>query len=180
MRGNLWPITEAVATRFIKWFVIMAEVALAVSMLLSVVDVVSAKIFKAGIPSAVEFVTELNVPMLFGALAFVELERGHIRIDEMFHWPRRVSHVLKLTAYLIEALVCAFFSWRSVFLVQEMFTGIHRSGGTIRFPYWPSSIIVLIGFILLTIASILALTRTIAAHRNSRVESSPEVDVSHI
>lgn len=172
MGRNLWLVADTGAATLIKWFVIMAEVALGISMLLSVVDVVSAKLFKAGIPSAVEFVTELNVPMLFGALAFVELERGHIRIDEMFHWSRGVSYAMKVTAYSIETLVCAFFSWRSIFLVQEMFTGIHRSGGTIRFPYWPSAVIVFLGFVLLTIATILALTRTVAANRKFNLGSS--------
>jgi TRAP-type mannitol/chloroaromatic compound transport system permease small subunit len=173
MGRNLLPIADAGAARLIRWFVIMAEIALGISMLLSVVDVVSAKLFKAGIPSVVEFVTELNVPMLFGALAFIELERGHIRTDEMFHWPRKVSYVLKLISYLIEILVCAFLTWRSLFLVQEMFTGIHRSGGAIRFPYWPSAVIVFLGFALLTIASILALTRAVAVYPKTKLDSSP-------
>ena len=88
--------------------------------------------------------------------------------------PKGFSHALKLAAYVIEALVCAFFSWRTIFLIQEMVTGMERNPGTVRFPLWPFALIVCLGFALLAIASIVAFGREVAAYQKLKLEFSPK------
>ena len=173
MGRSLWSIADSVITRVTKWFANMAAVAAGIILLLSVADVVGAKLFQVGIPSAIEFISALNVLLIFGALAFVELERGHIRMEELYsRLSKGFSHALKLAAYVIEALVCAFFSWRTIFLIQEMVTNLERNPGTVRFPLWPFALIVCLGFALLAIASIVAFGREVAPYQKLKLESS--------
>lgn len=138
-------------------------------MLVSVVDVVGAKFFNFGIPSATEFVEQMNVPLVFGAIAFVALERGHIRIDSLdavISSP--IKLLLKIFSHVIEMAVCGFLSWRSLILVQDMIEKFARSVGSIMFPLLPFGLAVFIGFTLLTVAAILGIGREIIAGRGGK------------
>ena len=167
MKGRSgWQLIDFILTKIIGWYVIIAEISAAIIMLLSVADVIGAKFFNHGIPSATELVEQLNVPLVFGAVAFVTLERGHIRIDSLdAHLSEKVKYILKIFSRIVEIIVCGFLSWRSFILVQDMIENFYRNSGTWTFPLAPFAAAVLIGFILLTIASMLALGREIIANQ---------------
>jgi TRAP-type C4-dicarboxylate transport system permease small subunit len=159
---NKFVIVDAAVTKVIGWFVIIAEVTAAIMMLLLVADVISSKIFNVPVPSAAEFVTELNVILVFGTVAFVALERGHIRIDAFDpHLPKIANFILGLFSHILGILVCSYMSWRSFILVQEMLETKICNAGLIQFPFWPFALAVFLGFMFLTIAFILILCRTV-------------------
>jgi TRAP-type C4-dicarboxylate transport system permease small subunit len=159
-RRNFWQSTDFILTKIIDWYVVVAEVAAAIIMLLSVADVVGSKFFNAGIPSATELVEQLNVPLVFGAVAFVGLERGHIRIDSLdSRLSLSANHYLKLLGRVFETLVCAFLSWRSLELVIDMIENFSRNNGTVAFPLLPFSLSVFLGFVLLAVAAIISFGR---------------------
>jgi TRAP-type C4-dicarboxylate transport system permease small subunit len=161
VKGKLL-IVDASLTKVISWFVIIAEVSAAIMMLILVADAISAKLFDAPIPSAAELVTEMNVILVFGAVAFVVLERGHIRIDALDpHLSKLTNYILRLVSHILSILVCGFMSWRTFFLVQEMMETKICNAGLIQFPFWPFAVAVFLGFIFFTIAFILVLCRTI-------------------
>ena len=161
IKGKLM-IVDALLTKVISWFVIVAEVSAAIMMLLLVSDAISAKLFDAPVPSAAEFVTEMNVILVFGGVAFVVLERGHIRIDAFDpHLSKLTNYILRLVSHILAILVCGFMSWRTFFLVQEMMETKICNAGLVQFPFWPFAAAVFLGFIFFTIAYTLALCRTI-------------------
>jgi len=165
----LWQKIDSILTKIISWYVIVAEIAAAIIMIISVADVIGAKFFGLGIPSAIELVEQLNVPLVFGAIAFVAIERGHIRIDTFdAHMSTAVNNLLKILSRIVEMAICGFLSWRSLILVQDMIEKFARSTGSIMFPLLPFGLSVLIGFILLTIAAILGIGREIIARQESR------------
>jgi len=167
MKGRSgWQLVDFILTKITGWYVIIAELAALIIMLLSVADVIGAKFFNNGIPSATELVEQLNVPLVFGAVAFVTLERGHIRIDSLdSRMSETVKYILKIFSRVLEILVCGFLSWRSFLLVQDMVENFYRNSGTWTFPLAPFAAAVMIGFILLTIASMLCLGREITANQ---------------
>jgi len=161
---KIWLSIDFTLTKIIGWYVIVAEIAAAIIMLLSVADVVSAKFFSQSIPSATELVEQLNVPLVFGAVAFVTLERGHIRIDTLdSRFSASVLFIFKVFSRILEIITCSFLSWRSFILVQDMIDNFYRNSGSWTFILSPFAMTVLIGFILLTIAAAIALGREIIA-----------------
>ncbi|OGO17457.1 MAG: hypothetical protein A2Z02_03540 [Chloroflexi bacterium RBG_16_48_7] len=168
---NIWQKIDFILEKILSWYVIVAEIAAIAIMLLSVVDVVGSKFFNQGIPSAIELVEQLNVPLVFGAIAFVAIERGHIRIDSLdAAWSTSVKYLLKIFSRIVEMAVCGFLSWRSLILVQDMIEKFARSTGSIMFPLLPFGLSVLIGFILLTVAAILGIGREIMVKQGGKIE----------
>ena len=66
--------------RLAKWLVYIAAISAAFIMTIAVIDVISSKAFDWSIPSSIDFIGELNVLLVFLAIAYTAQERGHIRI----------------------------------------------------------------------------------------------------
>ena len=131
-------------------------------MVIAFVDVIGSKFFSWSLKGAAEFIEELNVLLVFLAIGYVELERGHIRISVLEHIPfKGLSNVMKLFRYLVGILVIGILSWRTFVFAQKMFaTGVAKNS-PIDFPIWPSAMVVFLGFSFLTIAFILLFIKTI-------------------
>ena len=159
---NLLLSTEAVITKIIRWFVILSAASAAAMMVIAFVDVVGSKFFNWSLKGAAEFIEELNVLLVFLAIGYVELERGHIRIAvlEKFMF-KGLLYIFKLFRYLIGMLVIGILSWRTLIFAKKMLaTGVVKNS-PIDFPIWPSAMVVFLGFAFLTIAFILLLGKAI-------------------
>ncbi|MFC1945983.1 TRAP transporter small permease [Chloroflexota bacterium] len=174
---RFWLLVDSMMTRICNWYVIVAEIAAAVIMLISVIDVVGSKLFNQAIPSAAELVAQLNVPLVFGAIAFIVLERGHIRIDTLeSRFSIGLNFVFKLISHALVFAVSGFLSWRALILLQDNIVNIYRNSGTWTFLLWPFVLSVLIGLILLALASVVAFGRTLRAgpEENPPLPEQPE------
>lgn len=165
MKGKDWlTSSNSVVVRISKWLAIAAAVCIGLVMMLSVIDITSSKIFHTPVPGTIDFVSELNVLLIFLPLAYLAQERGNISVDifERF-MSSGVAYAFKLFGYLLSILIIGFCSWRSLALVQNAITGKVYKSGTIDFPVWPSNAVVFLGFTLLTIVFIFLLARAIIA-----------------
>jgi TRAP-type C4-dicarboxylate transport system permease small subunit len=162
---NLWQATYAVLAKVIKWSVLVALFCAVVIMMVSVIDVIGAKFFDRGLPGSTAFVEELNLVLVFMAVAYVQIERGNIGIAFLNRYlPTGLNHAIALAGHVLGILVCGFFSWRTLILVQHMIaTGDIKNAAAIEFPLWPFALVNFYGYALLTIAFILCLGRGIIA-----------------
>ena len=155
---------ESVIKRVTNRFVDISAVCAGVMVLLAVMDVIGYKLFSHGIPGANDFIEELNVILVSMSIAYVQLERGHIRITVLEKFmSARLSHGIRSSSYIIGILVCGLLSWRTLILLQHMIENAVRKVGAIYFPLWPFSLALFLGFSFLTIAFIISLPRVIAA-----------------
>lgn len=155
---------DARITKFIKWLSYVAAACAGCTMLISVADVISSNFTRWSIPSSVEFIEELMVFMVFLAIAYVKLERGHINVTILERYiSGRVRYTFSLFGDLIGILVIGFLSWRSFHLLTYAIVTQLVKAGTIKFPIWPSNLAVFLGFTCLTIAFILMFSKKIAA-----------------
>ena len=169
MKVRNWLLSaDSVVTRITKWLSFIAAACVGFIMALAVVDVLSSKFFHQPLPGAVQFIAELNVLLIFLAIAYVAQERGHIRITilERFMSAGQI-YASKLFGYVMGILVIGFCSWRTVALVQYAIVGRIYKAGTVDFPIWPSNMAVLLGFTFLTITFIFLLGRAIIAGAKS-------------
>ena len=164
--GNRLLSIELWITTVVKYFSYVAVVCAAFTMIIAVADVIGVKIFKWAIPSSVEYIEELMVLIVFLCIAYVELERGHIRVTIMERFmPGVLRHIFKLFGYLVGTLIIGFMSWRGFELVRYSFDMGLVKTGTVRFPLWPSHLAVFIGLTSLTIVYILLLCKTFFARQ---------------
>jgi len=131
--------------RITKWISYLVGAAILVIMLLALVNVLVSKIFKFSIPSSTEWITYLNILAVFPAVAFVQLDRGHTRVD-LFdnHFSPMVQKIIEIFSNLVGMGVCGLISWRTFVLFQD-----HIQKGTMSsssaltkgaFPLWPFSL----------------------------------------
>lgn len=161
---NLLLSIDAAVTRVTKWLTLVAAVCAGFMMVIAVVDVIGAKFFKWAIPSAGGFIEELMVLIVFLSIAYVEQERGHIRItilEERF--TSAGKNVFRLVGYVIAIIVIGFLAWRAFLLEEYTIAIMLLKQGTIRIPLWPSASAVFLGWACLTITYILRFGKAIIA-----------------
>lgn len=136
---------DQVVFRITKWISYLVGAAILVIMLLALVNVLVSKIFKFSIPSSTEWITYLNILAVFPAVAFVQLDRGHTRVDLFDNrFSPFVQKIIEVFSNLVGMAVCGLISWRAFILFQD-----HLQKGTMSsssaltkgaFPLWPFSL----------------------------------------
>jgi TRAP-type C4-dicarboxylate transport system permease small subunit len=102
------------------------------------------------------------VIVVFLAVAFVAVDRGHIRIT-LFekYMPRWVRFAVDVLRYALSMAIIGFFTWRVFsYLVYSYQEGIMKHG-PVEFSSWYAQSAIFLGLSFLTIAYILLLTKTL-------------------
>ena len=68
------------STKVTRWLVIVASVGIGALMVVNFIDIVGTKFFLTSIPGALDISEELMVLLTLLPIAYIALERGHIRI----------------------------------------------------------------------------------------------------
>jgi TRAP-type C4-dicarboxylate transport system permease small subunit len=170
---NLWRSTYEVLVKVMKWSVMVAVLCNILILLICVIDIIGSKFFNLGIPGAVVFVEQLNLVLVFMAVAYTQVERGNIGVAFLNKYlSTGLNQAIKLTGYVLGILVCGFFSWRTLVLMLNMIaTRDIANTSAIEFPLWPFAMVNLWGYVLLTIAFILCLVR----EQNSATEKKDSI-----
>lgn len=120
------------------------------SMLLGFADVVGTKFFGWPVPGTLEVTESTMVLIVFGALAYTQSRRGHIRV-EIFYSGRgpRVKALMDIVTHLVAFAYFGLIAWQGV---QEAIYSVEireATMGTIRFPLYPARILLVAGTVLL-------------------------------
>ena len=129
---------------------LLGALGLVMSMVLGFSDVIGTKFLDYPVPGTLEFTESTMVLVVFGALAFTQSKRGHIRVEIFYNFggPRTralLDAFTHLVALVYFGLVCwlgiqeAIYSWE----ISE------ASMGTIRFPLFPARALLAVGTALL-------------------------------
>jgi TRAP-type C4-dicarboxylate transport system permease small subunit len=151
----------SVATKITKWLAILAAVSIAVMMVVNFTDIIGTKFFLKSVPGALDISEELMVLVTLLPLAFIALERGHIRITLLTdHMSAAVRFVLQIIQYIIATLITGFITWRVFVGFQETVKIMDLKEG-IDLPIWPANLAVVIAFGFLTLVWALLLVKTV-------------------
>lgn len=154
-------------TGITKKFSYISTICLFLIMLLAVVDIIGAKLFNKGVVGTLELIESLNVPLVFLAAAFVQLDRGHIRIELLqSRMPAFLRHLINIIGYITGTLMCGFFCWRTLILFNEAMEIGKSTGGGLDFPIWPTVGILVLGFGLLMLAFLISIIREVIIFRS--------------
>lgn len=124
----------------------MVGAAILIIMLLALINVIVSKIFKFSLPSSTEWITYLNILAVFPAVAYVQLDRGHTRVDlfdNRFSAP--VKKAIEVFSNFVGMVICGLISWRTfVLFLDQLAKGTSSSSSTLTkgaFPLWPFSLL---------------------------------------
>jgi TRAP-type C4-dicarboxylate transport system permease small subunit len=157
--------TFDLVTKITKWLTAVACVAIAVLMVVNFTDIIGTKFFLMSVPGALDISEELMVLVTLLPIAFVALERGHIRITLLEeHLPSTVRFGLEVAQYVIATLITGFITVRAFAQLQKTIeAGTLKTG--IDLPVWPANAVVVISFGFLTLVWLLLLLKTAVVGR---------------
>jgi TRAP-type C4-dicarboxylate transport system permease small subunit len=153
--------TIDVATKITKWLAILAAVGIGVMMIVNFTDIVGTKFFLRSVPGALDISEELMVLVTLLPIAFVALERGHIRITLLEgRMPPAVRFVLQIIQYVIATLITGFITWRVFVQFQKTLEVVQLKEG-LDLPIWPANLVTVVSFGFLTLVWIVLLAKTL-------------------
>jgi TRAP-type mannitol/chloroaromatic compound transport system permease small subunit len=131
---------------------LMGAMGMIVSMLLGVADVVGTQFFDRPVPGALEITESTMVLIVFGALAYAQMRRAHIRVELLYGnvGPRAKSLMDAAT----HAIVLAFFvllAWQGVGEARYSWEIGEATMGTIRLPLYYARWLLVFGSVLLIV-----------------------------
>jgi TRAP-type C4-dicarboxylate transport system permease small subunit len=162
MRSFVLRVFDLV-TRITRWLVIIASAAITVLMVVNFTDIIGTKFFGMSIPGALDISEELMVLVTLLPIAFIALERGHIRITLLEeHLPLAVRFALEVLQYVIAALITGFITARAFAQLQKTIEVMELKGG-IDLPVWPANAVIVVSFGFLTLVWLLLLAKRCVA-----------------
>ena len=131
---------------------LLGALGMIVSMLIGFADVVGTKFFGMPVPGTLEITESTMVLIVFGALAYTQIKRGHIRVEIFYNYggPRAralMDAITHAVAFAYFGLLC----WQGVGEALYSWEIGEATMGTVRFPLFPARFLLAAGAFLLLV-----------------------------
>lgn len=151
--SSTYETADRIISTAVKWVSYLGAVALFVIAVIASMDVIATKIFAHPIRNVTEFVTYMNIPVVFFCIGFVQLDRGHTHIDLIYrHFPLVFHKIIHIVGYIIGVAVCGFAGWRGMVLTGQKFSSMTYASGPTSFLIWPFVVCIGIGYLVLAVS----------------------------
>ena len=165
---------SAVLARVALGLLLLGTVGMIASMLIGVADVVGTEFFDWPVPGTLEFTESTMVLVVFGALAYAQERRAHIRVEMLYGFagPRGKSFMEAVT-HIVAFIFFALMAWMGYVELLYSWEIKESTMGSVRFPLYPARSLLLLGVVLLLLRLAIDIVQDIGRLR--RGEAPPEV-----
>ena len=130
--------------------VLLGSVGMMLSMLICVADVTGTNFFGWPVPGTLEITESTMVLIVFGALAYTQEKRGHIRVELLHgYMSPRIKSLMDVVTHALAFVFFALLGWQSFGELSYSWEIREATMGTIRFPLYPARALLTIGSALL-------------------------------
>jgi TRAP-type C4-dicarboxylate transport system permease small subunit len=130
--------------------VLLGSVGMMLSMLICVADVIGTNFFGWPVPGALEITESTMVLIVFGALAYTQEKRGHIRVEILHgYMSPRIRSLMDAVTHLLALVFFALLAWQSIGELTYSWEMKEATMGAIRFPLYPARLLLTVGATLL-------------------------------
>ena len=141
-----------VVRRLAVGLVLLGSLGMMASMLICFADVVGTNFFDWPVPGALEITESTMVLIVFGALAFTQGKRGHIRVEILHgYMSARMKSVADVITHFLALLFFVLLAWYSFGELSYSWEIREATMGTIRFPLYPARTLLSAGAVLLVL-----------------------------
>jgi TRAP-type C4-dicarboxylate transport system permease small subunit len=142
--------------RLAIFMVLLGSLGMLASMLICVADVIGTNFFDWPVPGTLEFTESTMVLIVFGALAFTQEKRGHIRVEILYALFRpAVQSFLDMVTHFIALVFFVLLAWYSFGELSYSWEISESTMGAIRFPLYPARLLLSAGAVLLILQLLL-------------------------
>jgi TRAP-type C4-dicarboxylate transport system permease small subunit len=125
---------------------LVGGVGMLMSMFLGVADVVGTQVLKSPVPGAYEITESTMTLIVFGALAYAQIRRAHIRVELLYtHVGPRAQAAMDVLADIAALIFFGLLLWQAKMEAEYSYEINERTVGLIRFPLYPARIVLAAG-----------------------------------
>lgn len=137
---------------------LVGGVGMLMSMFLGVADIVGTQFLHVPVPGPFEITESTMVLIVFGALAYAQIRRAHIRVELIYtHVGPRVQAVMDVITDVAALVFFGLMLWQATMEAEYSYQINERTVGLIRFPLYPARFILAAGTGLLVLRLVLDL-----------------------
>lgn len=136
--------------RLALWLLLLGTVGMISAMLVGVADVVGTEFLGRPVLGTLEFTESTMVLVVFGALAYAQERRAHIRVELLYSQvgPRGKSFMEAVT-HIVAFIFFALMAWQGYVELLYSWEIMESTMGSVRFPLYPARSLLLLGVALL-------------------------------
>lgn len=117
-----------------------------IAMFLGVADVIGTQLLRSPVPGAYEITESTMTLIVFGALAYAQIRRAHIRVELLYtHAGPQAKAALDVLADIAAQVFFGLLLWQAYQEAAYSFQINERTVGLIRFPLYPARIVLAAG-----------------------------------
>ena len=168
------PTFSAWLGRLALWLLLLGTVGMISAMLVGVADVVGTEFLGRPVLGTLEFTESTMVLVVFGALAYAQERRAHIRVELLYSQvgPRGKSFMEAVT-HIVAFIFFALVAWQGYVELLYSWEIKESTMGSVRFPLYPARVLLLVGVALLLLRLAIDIVQDFGRLR--RGEPPPEV-----
>ena len=164
--------------RLALWLLLLGTVGLIASMLVGVADVVGTEFLGRPLLGTLEFTESTMVLVVFGALAYAQERRAHIRVELLYsHVGPRGKSFMEAVTHIVAFLFFALMAWQGFVELLYSFEIMESTMGSVRFPLYPARTLLLIGVLLLLLRLAIDIVQDIRRLRRGEPPPQPALPV---
>ena len=159
--------------RLALWLLLFGTLGMLAAMLVGVADVVGTEFLGRPVLGTLEFTESSMVLVVFGALAYAQERRAHIRVELLYSFvgPRGKSFMEAVT-HIVAFIFFALVAWQGYVELLYSWEIKESTMGSVRFPLYPARVLLLVGVALLLLRLAIDIAQDIGRLR--RGEPPPE------
>jgi TRAP-type mannitol/chloroaromatic compound transport system permease small subunit len=147
---------RAIVERVALAVLLIGGVGMLAAMFLGTADVVGTQFLKTPVPGALELTESTMTLIVFGALAYAQIRRAHIRVELLYtRVGRRARIALDMLAHVAALLFFGLLLWQAIGEAIFSWNIDEATVGLIRFPLYPARWILVLGTALLLVQLVL-------------------------
>jgi len=136
--------------RLALWLLLLGTVGMISAMLVGVADVVGTEFLGRPVLGTLEFTESTMVLVVFGALAYAQDRRAHIRVELLYgHVGPRGQSFMEAVTHIVAFIFFALVAWQGLSELVYSWELKEATMGTVRFPLYPARFFLLLGVLLL-------------------------------
>jgi TRAP-type mannitol/chloroaromatic compound transport system permease small subunit len=159
--------------RLALWLLLLGTLGLIAAMLVGVADVVGTEFLGRPVLGTLEFTESTMVLVVFGALAYAQQRRAHIRVELLYGQvgPRGKSFMEAVT-HIVAFIFFTLVGWQGYVELVYSWEIMESTMGSVRFPLYPARSLLLLGVLLLILRLAIDIVQDIG--RLYRGEAPPD------
>jgi TRAP-type C4-dicarboxylate transport system permease small subunit len=167
------PTFSAWLGRLALWLLLLGTVGMIAAMLVGVADVVGTELLGRPVLGTLEFTESTMVLVVFGALAYAQERRAHIRVELLYSFvgPRGKSF-MEVVTHIVAFIFFALIAWQGYAELLYSLEIKESTMGSVRFPLYPARVLLLVGVALLLLRLAIDIVQDLGRLR--RGEPPPE------